>query len=211
MTVSKKRRFDRKIILIEHQALKEIRLELGLTLKEAGKKLGVSEKTIGAIENGRISLGKNKIEEIMNLYGVPLLEFIRAKRIIKRNGHKKRKRKTIKRVLSNSDRRSYQKVITKECKVLKSLRRMKKISQDNASKLCGYPRASIGHIENGRIELSKERIEHIVRSYGYAFLDYEDALEKAEQRDSIIDSCIEKIEQLGDDKLNLVKGILASF
>jgi len=188
-----------------------MRHELGLTLKEAGQKLNLSEKTIGAIENGRISLDQKRIEKIVHSYELNLMDFTRSKRIIKKDGIKLRPRKRVIHVLSNHDRRSYQRLITKECRILKSMRRIKKLSQDDASKLCGYSRPTIGHIENGRIELSKERITHIVKCYGYEEKDFEDNLNKSELRDEIIDFCVGKIEQLSDEKLILVQGILKSI
>ena len=211
MTLRNKRRFDQKLVTIDHQALKKMRHELGLTLKEAGQKLNLSEKTIGAIENGRISLNQNKIEKVVHSYGLVLMDFTRSKRIIKKDGIKLRPRKRVIHVLSNHDRRSYQKIINKNCKVLRSLRRIKKLSQDDASKLCGYSRPTIGHIENGRIELSKNRILHIVKCYGYGLKDFEDNIKKSELRDEIIDFCVEKIEQLSDEKLILIQGILKSI
>jgi hypothetical protein len=45
---------------------------------------------------------------------------------------------------------------------------MKNLTQDQASAVCGYSRTSIGHIENGRITLDQNRIEHIIASYGCA-------------------------------------------
>jgi DNA-binding XRE family transcriptional regulator len=62
-------------------------------------------------------------------------------------------RKIIRRVLTNNDRCSYQRIITKEVRVLKALRRMEKLSQDQASSICGYSISTISHIENGRIEI----------------------------------------------------------
>lgn len=211
MKRTKKRRIEKKLISPDHKAIKELRLETGLTLKEAGKSLSISEKTIGAIENGRISLSKTRINEIINGYGFTYFDFVRVKKLLGKNENKRLPRKTIKRVLKSSDRRSYQKIITKECKVLRSMRRIKKISQDDASKICGYSRPTIGHIENGRIEISKERAKHIVESYGYKYSDFEENLSKVELRDTIIDSCLEKIEHLDDSKLEIVKNLLGSF
>ena len=178
---------------------------------EAGEKYGLSSKGMGAIENGRVSLNREKIEAIINSYGFTYLDFVRAKRLIEKGAKMRPKRRFIKTVLKNSDRRSYQKIITKECQVLRSLRRIKKISQDQASAMCGYSRPTIGHIENGRIELDEERIRHIVKSYGYKYSDFEDSMAKAELRDTIVDSCLEKIDQLDDNKLEVVKNLLGSF
>lgn len=208
MKTKKTKRCDKKVILSDQLALKQLRQELRLSQKEAGEKLQLSHKSVGAIENGRVSLDRNRIEKIVISYGLTYLDFVRAKRIIEKEGHKKPKRQFTRKVLKNSDRRSYQTIITKECKVLRSMRRMKKLSQDEASRLCGYSRATIGHIENGRIELTEERIRHIVESYGYSYRYYKLNLLEDIQRDSILDDCISQIESLNDEKLALVKGIL---
>ena len=211
MTRKKLRRFNKKLITLDHKAIRELRLEKGLTLREAGKLIGLSDKGLGAIENGRICLARKRIEDIVKGYGMNYLDFMRAKITIERNGPRKLARRTVRSVLQNSDRRSYQKIITKECRVLRSMRRMKKIPQDKASLLCGQPRATIGHIENGRIELDSERIKHIVESYGYKFADFEANLGKEQLRDSIIDSCFVRIENLDDGKLELVKNLLGNL
>tara|TARA_R110002072_G_scaffold276051_1_gene437274 strand:- start:2437 stop:3075 length:639 start_codon:yes stop_codon:yes gene_type:complete len=211
MKLKLKKKCKAKPKLIEPQALKELRLELGMTQLRASEKLELGPKGLAAIENGRVALNRNRIEEIVNSYGLHYLDFIRVKKRIEKEQRKKKRPDTIKSVLKNSDRRSYQKIVTKECKILRSMRRVKNISQDKASSLCGYSRATIGHIENGRIEISINRAKHIVKAYGYSFSDYEKNLSKTEQRDSIIDSCLEKIEHLDDNKLELVKNLLESF
>jgi transcriptional regulator with XRE-family HTH domain len=213
MEVRKKKRCDKKIVLSEHLAIKALRQELGFTLVEAGVKIGLSAKGIGAIENGRVTLDRKRIEEIATLYGLTYFDFVRAKILIEKDQRKNKvgKRKTIKKVLKNRDRRSYIKILTKESEVLKSMRRMKGFSQNQASKLCSYSRSCIGHIENGRIQLSKDRIEYIVGCYGYLMRDFERNMGKAELRDQIIDTCVEKIHRLDDDKLEMVKNLLGSL
>lgn len=211
MTKPKSKQNAKKAITSDHLALRELRLECGMTLKDAGAKYGLTSKGMGAIENGRVSLSREKIEAIINSYGLTYLDFVRAKRLIEKGVKRRPKRTFVKTVLKNSDRRSYQKLITKECKVLRSLRRIKKISQDQASAMCGYSRPTIGHIENGRIEFNEERIRHIVKSYGYKFSDFKEAMEKVELRDTIVDNCLEKIDQLDDTKLEIVKNLLWSL
>lgn len=211
-TRKSKKRFSRKIVTTEHLALRELRLDLNLSLKEAGEKLGVSSKMIGAIENGRVTLNQEWIERVVFSYGLTLIDFKRAKRILEKEGPKKRRQRVVTRtVLKNSDRRSYQKIITKECRVLRSLRRQKGLSQDHASTLCGYSRPSIGHIENGRIELTVDRVKHILMSYGYSFETFEACLKRELQKDEIADRCIQKVTSLSEEKLSLLSGILDSF
>lgn len=206
-----KKKCETKSKAIEYQALKDLRLELSMTLSDASAKLKIGPKGLSAIENGRVGLDKTRIEEIVSSYGLTYLDFLKKRKLIEKERKNKKERKVIRHVLSNSDRRSYQKIITKECLVLRSMRRMKKISQDEASRLCGYSRPTIGHIENGRIEISKERAKHIVETYGCKYADFEENLSKSELRDTIIDSCLEKIELLDDFKLEIVKNLLRSF
>ena len=120
-------------------------------------------------------------------------------------------RKIIRRVLTNNDRRSYQRIITKEVRVLKALRRMVKLSQDQASSICGYSRATISHIENGRIEIPLSRIRHIVLSYGFEFKKFEELMRKEFLRDEVIESCNERMLKLSEDKLKLVQSILGNI
>jgi transcriptional regulator with XRE-family HTH domain len=70
---------------------------------------------------------------------------------------------------------------------------------------------AIEKYENGRIELIKERIKHIIESYGYQFHEYEPNLNRGELRDQIIDECSKKIELLDDSKLEIVKNLLRSL
>lgn len=50
--------------------LKAARINVGLTQKEAAKKLNVSNKTLGNWENYISTPNGNKIDAICNLYGV---------------------------------------------------------------------------------------------------------------------------------------------
>src|SRR5690606_24785601 len=106
---------------------------------------------------------------------------------------------------------SYKKIITKEVRVLTLLRKMKNLTQDEASAVCGYSRPTMGHIENGRIEIPQSRVMHIVTSYGYEFSKFEELMREEVLRDEIIDSCMKKLISLSEDKLKLVQSVLANF
>lgn len=195
----------------EHKALRELRLSKNLSLEEASHPLGIKSKALGHIENGRVKLTKEKIDKIVSSLGFHYHDFLRAKKKVKDDVKNRVRRKTIKRVLKNSDRRSYQKIITKEVRAIKALRVLKKISQDKASALCGYSRPTFGHIENGRIILDSDRIDHIVRSLGFNRDDFEKYFNVEITRDVIVDSCTQKILDLSDEKLSLIKGIIDSM
>lgn len=187
-------------------ALKRARILKSLSRKDLAKKLNVSYKAIEKIENGRDKLSVERLQNIIKAIGITNEEFLKIKR-----GKKITKSERVKIVITNNDRRSYRKLITKESQVLKSLRRLKDISQDQASALCGYSRATIGHIENGRITLDKERISHIVTCYGFTYSDFERNFHKAKLRDEIIDLCFSKMKKLSDEKLAIVWGMMESM
>lgn len=195
----------------EHRALRELRLSKNLSLEEASRPLGIKSKALGHIENGRVKLTKEKIEKIISSLGLTYFDFVRAKKKVKDDIKNHVRRPSIKKVLSNSDRRSYQKIITKEVKVLKALRVLKKLSQDQASYACGYSRPTIGHIENGRIAVDGERIHHIIRSLGVKIEVFEKYLKAEAMRYEIVEDCKNKILDLTDEKLSLIKGIIDSM
>ena len=195
----------------EHQALRELRLSKNLNLEQASIPLGIKSKGLGHIENGRVKLTKEKIEKIVMSLGFNYHDFLRAKKKIKDDKKNRVNRVTVKKVLTNADRRSYQKIITREVKALRALRILRKISQDEASSLCGYSRPTIGHIENGRIVVDHKRIDHIVKSFGFRIEDFEKYCKAEVTRDVIIESCKRKILDLSDEKLSLIKGIIDSM
>lgn len=82
MKFKTKKKCETKSRIIEYQALKELRLELGMTLTKASTKLKIGPKGLGAIENGRVCLDKTRIEEIIKSYGLKYLDFLKKKKSI---------------------------------------------------------------------------------------------------------------------------------
>jgi transcriptional regulator with XRE-family HTH domain len=195
-----------KNISAELRAIRMAREKLGITRYEMADSLGVTYKAIEKIENGRMPLSPERKDEILRLLG---LDEYRLKRI-KKSGVVIPEKKS-KTVFENTQRRSYRRVITKEVRVLRLLRIMKKLPQDKASALCKYSRPTIGHIENGRIEIPLSRIRHIVCSYGYDFSKFEALMKEEVLRDEIIETCTQKLLSLPEDKLKLVQSVLANF
>jgi len=190
----------------ELKALRLAREQLGVTRYELARALGISYKAIEKIENGRMPLSQDRKEEILKFLGINEYRLKRIKKcgvIIP-----KISRKT---VFENSQRRSYKRIVTKEVRVLKILRNMNNISQDRASRLCGYSRPSIGHIENGRIEIPIDRIKHIVNCYGCSFAKFEELMKEEILRDEIIKMCTQKIITLSEEKLKMVQSLLSNL
>src|SRR5690606_22000837 len=134
------------INLSHAKALKRARELMKVTRVEMARRLNLSLEAIKKYEKGGSVLDEKKIQKYLKALYLTDEDYQKIKRGkgISRN----RKKKT---VFTNQERRSYQRIITKEVRVLKILRQMKNLSQDQASSVCGYSRPSIGHIENGRI------------------------------------------------------------
>ena len=189
------------------KALRRARELLKVTRNLLADSLKLTDKLIEKYENGRVQLDEEKILTVLKALDLSWEEFKKIKRG-KGLGSRKLKQKT---VLVNADRRSYRKVITKEVKVLKTLRKMRKLSQDQASALCGYSRPSIGHIENGRIEVDIDRAHHIVSSYGLEMDEFYRLMKEEVLRDEVMESCYSKMMNLTEDKLKLIQSVLENL
>lgn len=188
------------------KAIKRARELFKVTKVELARRLNVSVKTIDRLENGDAPLNEAKINEVLSALGISIEEFLKVKK-----GRSLNSKKRLKVVTENFQRRSYKKVITKEVQILKTLRKMKGISQDQASSLCGYSRPSIGHIENGRIELDQDRITHIVSSYRLEMSEFQRFMNEEILRDEILEKCLSKMMGLSEEKLKLIQSLLMTI
>lgn len=189
------------------KTLRKIREFKKISRKELASRLGVSFKAIEKYENGREFVSEKRLKRIIEALEINENQFLQFKRGKGFSTGEKRK----KNVLTNSDRRSYQRNITKECRVLKSIRRLKNLSQAEAAKLTGLSRQAIGHMENGRVEITNSRVIHIFKSYGCSVESFKQMMEKEQQYDEVLDDCIGIINELSEDKLRLVKSLLDGF
>lgn len=167
-------------------ALKKTRLHRKVSRKELASRLNVSVSAIEKYERGMDYLSTGRVNRILNALNSTEVELLKLKR-----GRSLSKYIKMKNVKKKEDRRSYQKIITKECKVLRSIRRSLGLSQDKVSKLCGYSRSTIGHIENGRIELTKNRLLKILNCYGLNVVKFHEIYNQDIIFDEIVDECIE--------------------
>lgn len=195
-----------KINLSHAKAIRRSRELLKVSRADLAARLKVSVKAVQKYESGRAIIHDEKLNKILEALDLVRSEYEKVRRgksLLK--GHKVRK------VHSNYDRRSYQRIITKEVRVLRVLRKRRGISQDQASALCGYSRPSIGHIENGRIELDDFRVCHIISSYGFEMREFEVLMKEEVLRDEILEGIIKKIISLPEDKILLIHSLVSSF
>lgn len=86
-----------------------------------------------------------------------------------------------------------------------------KLTQDKASALCGYSRPTIGHIENGRMEIPTERIRHILTCYGFSLEEFRTFMNEEILREDVLKDCGERLELLSEEKLKIIHSMLKSF
>ena len=198
---------DQKIDAVTLRKLREVR---GLSRKEAGILLGLSFKSVERLENGRAAISRNRIDKTVRAYGLTYEDFLlcrdgKSEQIEKRFCHKKREPD------NKKVRRFCKKIVTKEVQVLRALRQLKGISQNKASLSCGYHKAAIGHIEDGRVKLHESRISHIVKTYGFAMEDFEYHMKSDTLITDIQDECISIIRALSEKNLKAVHPLLLNF
>ena len=86
------------------------------------------------------------------------------------------------------------------------------LTQPQAGAKCGgLHRSCIDHLENGRVEVTQEKIKLLVRSYGFNMRIYEELLEAPMLRDEILEECLKILTVLDNDKLRAVKALLDNF
>ncbi len=108
-------------------------------------------------------------------------------------------------------KRSQQKIITIESKILRYMRHSKNLSVNDAGTLVGISGSAIAHIEHGRMDISRARVETLVKVYGYTMDDF---LEFAEGKEIPInhrDECISILSEIDEVKLRAVYSMLSSF
>lgn len=195
-----------KMNLSHAKALRRAREMMKVTRIEMASRLNLSIEAIKKYEKGGAIIDERKIQNYLQALNLTDEDYQKIKRG-KGIGISKKQRI----VFSNSDRRSYKRIITQEVRVLKILRQMKNLSQDQASYICGYSRPSIGHIENGRITIDQTRIKFIVESYRHNMSEFNRLMHEEILRDEILKSANEKMKNLSEEKLKIVNSLLLNL
>ena len=192
-------------------AIRKMRISRRITRDDAGKAIGVSGKTIERIENGRRNISDERLKQLIRRYRYTLEDF---RNII--NGTMELPNLPARSVYNKphtprKEGRKYQKIISKEARILKSLRKLKGLTRAEAAKLCGLSRSVIDHWENGRVNLPQTRIKTIIESWGCTMNDFDYLLSQPILRDETIEKCQTKLEKLSIEQLMAVDALLNTF
>jgi transcriptional regulator with XRE-family HTH domain len=108
--------------------------------------------------------------------------------------------------------RSTYKVITPEVKAIRALRERRGLSVNKVALLIGTNKSTLTAIENGRINLSKNWIDRILKAYKYNDESFENKIkELSTNQATLIDEIIESVKKLNNEKLILIKQLLRNF
>lgn len=193
------------------QAVKAARLAKGLSRSDLAAKLGWKAVSIEQIENGHCNFSAERLRRVVGALGYSQEQFENIKRDPKFTVAIAIESGLRDRTVDRKPRRNHYKIVTKEVRVIRILRQRKRISQVQASKLCGFVPGGFGHIEVGRVELTKARIEHILQCLGYSWADFSVLMDAPVLRDEIIAEAGIYLARLSDEglmaALNVIKAL----
>lgn len=199
-------------IVNDNIAIKKMRMIRKMNRQDAAAIFSYSRSSIERVENGRAKLSPDRVRKFVDGYGFTWPQFMDIKlgRKVDQSEILPEPKKV--RIIEHVDlRRSYKRIITKEVRAIRTFRRRKGISQEKGSELCGYFKTTISHLENGRIDLTEEKIKHIMKCYGFSLHDFYECVGSDIPREEIEQDCIKLIQRLDDNRLLAVKGILEKF
>lgn len=193
------------------RAFKAARLQCGLSRIEAAAKLAWSEASIEQIENARCNLSHKRLLKILDAYELTEAQFARIKDDPKLAIAEACSSGKSDRSVARKPRRNHFKIVTKEVRAIRILRKRKRVSQYKASRLCGFVPGAFGHIEVGRVDLTPARIKHILRSLGYVWKDFEELMNATVLRDELEEEISKLLSSLDDRALINTANIVKTF
>jgi len=110
-------------------------------------------------------------------------------------------------------KRSQQKKITIQARTIRYMRVIRGISQREAARRCGLSESAIGHYEQGRMDISGERLGKFLNCYGFLMEDFDQFANGTKPIPvvSMRDECMSLLGQMDDKKLRAVHAMLTSF
>lgn len=203
MQEEKVRRSSVKRITKTMLALKAARISLGLSRKQAAEKCSCSIRAFEQLENGRCNYSNDRIRRLVRLMGMEWEDFKRIesspeKALAQIDAY------NLERTLTRKPRRNLYKIITKEVRAIRILRKRRGISQYKASEICGFKECTFGLIEAGRTDLTEEKIGLIVHALKYKRSDFDKIISAEVMADEIISEITELLNLLDDQGLHTI-------
>ena len=108
--------------------------------------------------------------------------------------------------------RSTYKVITSEVRAIRKLRIAKSLSVNKAAIMVGTNKSTLTALENGRINLTDDWVDKIIRGYGFNKSSFLKIINSKEQSNEVlIEEIMEIASKLSSEKLRVIKNLLQNF
>jgi len=107
--------------------------------------------------------------------------------------------------------RSQQKRITKEAMVLRYMRQNRNLSLNQAGQLVGISGSAISHIEQGRMDVSRARIQTLLQAYRFTDEEFLEFFDGRPVPMSLRDECIGILKTLDEARLQAVHSVLINL
>lgn len=191
-------------------AFKAARLSLGLNRRQAAERCSCSVRALEQLENGRCNYTEDRVRRLIRKMGMEWEEFHKIE-----NSPEKALAQidayNLERTLSRKPRRNLYKIVTKEVRAIRILRKRRGVSQYKASELCGFKECTFGLIEAGRSDLTEEKIDLILKSLGYRRQDFDKIVRADVIADEVISEINSLLELLDDSALNTVFSMIKAL
>lgn len=204
-------RSNAKVVTKDVIILRRMRITRKISRPDAAKAIERGEKSIERFENGRSNLSIEQKKALVRRYRFTWQEYLSyldgtcdLPDLPSRSVYPSKMR-------SRELGRKYQKMISKEARVLKVMRKMANLTQPQAAAKCSLHRSCIDHLENGRVELTPDKIAQVVRAYGFKMDQFNELCEAPMLRDEVLQECLKILNVLENDKLRAVKALLDNF
>lgn len=108
--------------------------------------------------------------------------------------------------------RSTYKVITDDVKAIRILRERRGLSVNKAAQLIGTNKSTLTALENGRINLSGDWIDKILKAYRFNKEVFQGIKkDRPSSKDEIVKEIVELASKLSYEKLMMIRQLLGSF
>lgn len=107
--------------------------------------------------------------------------------------------------------RSRLKIMTRDAQILRHMRISKQLSLKKAGRLVSISGSAISHIETGRMDLSRARIETLVEAYGYTKSDYLEFHDGKPIPINLRDECILLLRTCDERKFEMLHPVIVNL
>ena len=107
--------------------------------------------------------------------------------------------------------RSYEKRVTRDAQILRHMRLTRRMSLTESGKSVHISGSAVAHIEHGRMDVSKARIETMVKAYGYTMAEYMEYFDGKALPRNLRDECILLLRQCDESKIQMLHPVISNL